>query len=288
MDDALNQNQEPVKPPEAAPVAELVPSGDAPSAPTVDTAPDPGTLKTEIEKLQELREKARKDAEYWRREKAQARADYFKSRNVPPPIPPMSPTPAPAEPKAPRPEDFDDYNKFQQAHTKYVEDLADHRANQRIKTWEQEQAQKRAETEYQQRMTVLQERINKGFEKYPDFEDVAMADTVPINQVMIDALAECEAPEDVTYYLGRNRAEAIQISRMTPVAAARAIARIEMNIRQNSPGVLPAPTNQIRNVSNAPPPIKPLGPANTVTKDLEKMSQKEFEEEMFRRTGRRF
>ena len=113
-----------------------------------------------------------------------------------------------------------------------------------------------------------------------------MDETVPINQVVMDVLAETESPADVAYYLGKNRSEAIQISRMNPLAAARAIARIEMNLKHS-----PAPNagvNQIRTVTNAPPPIKPVGSSNTVQRDLEKMSQREFEAEMEKRTGRRF
>jgi len=249
----------------------------------VDTAPDPASLKSEIERLTEVREKAKRDADYWRREKAQARGDYFRGRQQP--ISPGAPL-QPSEPKPPRQDEFDDYQKYQDAHSKFVADLVDYRTTQRIQSWEQAQVQKNAEVSYQQRLGTLQEKINTGFEKYPDFEDVAMAETVPINQVVMDVLAETEHPEDSDYYLGKNRDEAIQFSRMNPLAAARAIARIEMNLKENTPpnqGI-----NQPRTISNAPPPIKPLGSVNTVKRDLEKMSQREFESEMERRTGRRF
>lgn len=258
------------------------PQATEPAAQPVDNPPDPASLDPEVKRLQEVRDKARKDAEYWRKEKTQARADYFKSRQ---PFVPQAAPPTASEPQPPKQEDFDDYNKYQSAHSKFLSDLVDYRTNQKIQVWEQTQAQKVAESNYQQRLSTLQEKINVGFEKYPDFEDVAMADTVPINQVVMDVLAETDHPEDIAYYLGKNRSEAIQISRMNPLAAARAISRIEMQIKQTPPdnGV-----NRMRNVTNAPPPIRPVGSSNTVQKDLEKMSQREFEAEMVRRTGKRF
>lgn len=275
-----------VQPVQAEPAPEPVqPAGDVPAPETVDTAPDPGSLQDEIKRLQETRDKARKDAEYWRREKAQSRADYFKNRQSgyqPPPAVPL-----PSEPQPPKQEDFDDYQKYQSAHSKYVSDLVEYRTTQKIKTWEQQQVQKQAEVGYQQRMTTLQEKINKGFEKYGDFEEVALSDTVPINQVVMDALAETENPEDISYYLGKNRAEAIQLSRMTPMAVSRYLGQLEMKLKQTP--IQPSPgQNRIRSVSSAPPPIKPIGQQNTVTRDLEKMSQREFEAEMEKRTGRRF
>ena len=262
-----------------------VATGPDPAAP-VDAAPDPASLDPEVKRLNEVREKARKDAEYWRREKAQARADYFKSRQENVPYTPPPAVSQPGEPKAPSQEDFDDYKKYQDAHSKYVQDLVDYRTTQKIRSWEADLTQRSAQVQYQQKMTGLQERINSGFEKYPDFEEVALAETVPISNLVMDVLSECESPEDVAYYLGKNRAEAIQISRMTPIAAARAISRIEMTLKQN-----PFPTtpgNPLRRVTNAPPPPKPLGSTNSVGKDLEKMSQREFESEMEKRTGKRF
>lgn len=247
----------------------------------VDAAPDPGAMKSEIEKLAEVREKARRDAEYWRRQKVEARADYFKSRQEPRD---SSPAQLADEPKPPRQEDFDDYNKFTAAQNKYFNDLVDYRTNQKMQTWQREQAQKQAEESHQQRMASLQEKLNQGFQKYEDFEEIALSDTVPINQVVAEVLAECENPEDVAYYLGRNRAEAMRLSRMTPAAVGREIGRIEMQLKQSN---TPQP-NKLKTVTNAPPPIKPLGSQNTVQRDLEKMSQREFEAEMERRTGRRY
>jgi len=143
-DEQLAPQQAEPTPPAPEPVP--VPSTTEPAPVPVDTAPDPASLDPEIKRLQEVKEKARKDAEYWRREKAQARADYFKSRQqsyqAPPVPPPVS------EPKPPRQEDFDDYAKYQEANSKYVSDLVDYRTTQRIQSWEQMQVQKAASEQF--------------------------------------------------------------------------------------------------------------------------------------------
>ena len=115
-------------------------------------------------------------------------------------------------------------------------------------------------------------KLQRGFEKYEDFEDVALAETVPITPLVKDCLANCENPEDVAYYLGKNRAAAIKLSHMTPLAAAREIARIEFEIANKTPSATPTKTTK------APKPIKPVGSAGKVEKDPEDMDQKEFEE----------
>ena len=84
-------------------------------------------------------------------------------------------------------------------------------------------------------------------------------------------LSELDNPSDVAYYLARNRAEGLAISRLQPVAAVKAIARIESEIAKtlSTPG---------KGSSNAPPPIKPLGSGESFQeKNPEKMTQREYE-----------
>ena len=251
--------------------APVVASGE-PTAGTVDKVPDPASLKAELEELQRKRDKAREDATYWRQEKARARADFFTGREVAP----APPVPVVDVGLPPKKESFDDYDK-------YVEALTDWKVAKKAKEWEADQDRKSSEIATQNKIQGLIQRLDsEGMKKYADFEDVARDPTLPITPVIRDVLAECEAPEDVAYYLGKNRQTAVQLSRMSPIQAARAVALIEQEIKTARANV-PQPK-----ITTAPPPINPLGSANTVIKDLEKMSQPEFEAEMERRTGRRF
>ena len=254
-----------------------IPTGPEPIEEKIDTPPDPAALKAEVERLEAVRKKAEEDARYWRQEKARARREYFtpgKDQEKP-----QQAVPGPSIGAEPNKDDFDDYEKYLDAKIAFETTKA------RI-SWEREQARKTQEDEIQQKMTKLQEKISLGFVEYPDFEEVAMNEQVPITPMVMEALAESENPHKIAYYLGKNRAEAIQISRMTPIQAARALARIEMEIAKAGGGS-PSPNPQ-KTVTGAPPPIKPSGSTHVVSKDPDKMSQREYEEWRNVQGARRF
>uniref|UniRef100_A0A6M3LH84 Uncharacterized protein n=1 Tax=viral metagenome TaxID=1070528 RepID=A0A6M3LH84_9ZZZZ len=239
----------------------------------VDQPPDPAPLKAEIERLERVRKEAEEKAVYWRKQKVEARADYFKGRGDEPPKPPAEDL---GIGKEPHQDEYEDYQKYLDAKVSFE-------INKAKITWDKDQARKNQEESHQQRMDMLRSKIDEGFKKYVDFEEVALSQTVPITPLVMEILADTEKPEDVAYWLGKNRAEAIQISRMTPTQAARAIAKIEIEV--SKPGGVPP---SLPKITGAPPPINPLGSSHTVEKALEKMTQREFETEMERRTGRRF
>jgi hypothetical protein len=257
---------------EVPPVTEL----EAPAeVEEVDDSPDPAALKAEIAELEQQKKDAKEAAQKWRKEKATARADFFRAKQEPPP--------APAVPEIaglrPDPDSFSDYNDFVRADNDWA-------ANRAVETkkaqWDREDVEKSNNTAHQEKMVKLQGKIDEGFAKYDDFEEVALAETVPITPMIQEVLAETENPADVAYYLGKNRTECVGIGKMTPIAAARAIARIEAKLESENP----APnTNK---TTSAPPPIKPVGSSNTVKKDLEKMNQEEFEAERLAQGARRY
>jgi hypothetical protein len=239
----------------------------------VNQPPDPIAMKAEIERLEAIRKKAEEDSRYWRQEKAKSRADYFRSRGEEqkPPSPPVEDLGVGAPPSK---ENFDDYDKFLDAKISYETLKA------RIQ-WDREQTKKNAEEAQRQRISTLQEKINLGFQEFSDFEEVAMGETVPITPMIMDVLAETENAHRVAYYLGKNRAEAIQISRMTPIQAARAIAKIEMSIAKGEG--LP-----VQKTTRAPEPIKPLGSIGPAgSKDPAEMTQREYEAYMESKGARR-
>jgi hypothetical protein len=61
---------------------------------------------------------------------------------------------------------------------------------------------------------------------------------------------------------------------MSKTQAARAIGKIEAKVATQ----LATPPTPRKKVSNAPPPVKPTGSNNVVTKDPEKMTQSEYEQ----------
>jgi len=277
MDNELNTlpaAAEPQAPPPDAPPAEEPQIATAPETTppgTVNEEPDPASMKAEIEELAKKKQKAEEDARYWRQQKSQARAEYFRDRQKPADSQPA----AASELSKPKADDFDDYND-------YVDALTDYKVEVKKRAWDQEAANKAANETYQQKQARLQEKINEGFTKYDDFEEVALENSVPITPMVVEILAESDAPADVAYYLGKNRTEAIAISRMTPIAAARAIAKIENQLAAT-------PRQPTKTTTSAPAPIKPIGsgPA-AISKNPEKMTQAEYEAWRTSQGARRF
>ena len=255
-------------PGEVAPVTELEPPvATAPETP-IDEPPSAETLEADIEQLKKDKIEANEKAEaaknreaYWKRQREGQRKAFEQG------APPAQPTPAAAETnEKPKQDDFDDYND-------YTEALTDWKVDQKKVEWDKEEKAKTENATYQEKMIKLEKGIDEGFDKYPDFAEVALAKTVPITPLIKDILAETDNPADVAYYLGKNQSEAIRIGRLTPIAAAREIAKIEAEIT-----VAPtAPAGTPKKITDAPPPIKPVGSANVIGKDPENMTQKEYE-----------
>jgi hypothetical protein len=103
--------------------------------------------------------------------------------------------------------------------------------------------------------------------------------------MIVDILSECDHPADVAYYLAKNRIEGVAISRMTPLKAAREIAKLELKIANNPTPPTPTP----KKTTSAPPPINPIaGGTGGIDKDPNKMTQKEYEQWRISRGARRF
>lgn len=260
-----------------APPATVEASGVTPKG--VDVTPDPTKVKSEIEELRKQREKAEADAIYWRKQKAEARADYFKGGRAEERQPPP-PAETPGLGPEPRPADFENYDD-------YVGALADHRVRKARAEWERDAVRREQEKTSRQRSEDLQVKLQEGFSKYSDFEEVVFDRTAShITPMIVDILAECEHPADVAYYLTKNRVEGVAISRMTPTQAARAIARLEDKL-VNAPPTQAQPT---RRTTNAPAPINPIsGAASGVgEKDPNKMTNKEYAEWRAKQGARRY
>ncbi|MRT30811.1 hypothetical protein [Herbaspirillum sp. CAH-3] len=115
----------------------------------------------------------------------------------------------------------------------------------------QEQLTERQQREAMERRNEsFMEKVESAKERFPDFETVVMQDhSLPINEAMVEFIQESDVGPDLAYHLAKNRAQAEQISRMSPISAARALAKIESEIAARPKA----------EKSNAPPPINPVG-----------------------------
>lgn len=182
----------------------------------------------------------------------------------------------PTKPK-PRQSDFENYDD-------YVDALTDWKTDEKIAAFQREAAAKATDLRTRDNESQFQAKLVEGAERYEDFEDVAQNPVLPITPAMVEILKDTDYPADIAYYLGRNIKECTMISRLPQLQAARVIGRIEAEIKSKfvdgKPPVAPA---KPKTVTNAPPPVKPIGSAEVVTKDPNKMTQSEYEE--WRRQG---
>jgi hypothetical protein len=170
--------------------------------------------------------------------------------------------------KEPKREAFGDDQAYLQAQ---VEHLAEKKAAEKL------EERKKAE-EAERRHDAFLEKAEKAAERYPDFQAVVSNPSLPISEAMAEFIAESDQSADLAYHLGKNPMKAAQIAQMSPIKAARELARIETELSQ------PPKT------SNAPPPINPIGSnKSSGQKDPADMSPSEFakwRKEQIARRGR--
>lgn len=198
-------------------------------------------------------EAAQREAEYWRQQALKA------AEQKPEPTQADEPT---GEPTL---EQFDfDTGKYMKALLKWD------REQEKIeesKQKQQEAAQKRQQT--------FKEREQAFAAAHPDYEEVAKAEHVPITKEMAEAIIESDDAPAIAYYLGQNLEEASAIAAMSPIAAARAIGRIEAKLSATTS--VPAPITPAKTVTRAPEPVTTLSGAPAVTQSYDEMSMAEYD-----------
>lgn len=141
--------------------------------------------------------------------------------------------------QAPQRDDFRDEATYTQAQLEY---LAEKRAEQKLREREQAQQAERMQD-------AFIEKAEKASERYPDFQAVVGNPNLHINEAMAEYIADSEQGAEVAYFLGKNPMKAAQIAAMSPIKAARELARLETELA-SKPKATP---------SKAPEPITPVG-----------------------------
>ena len=146
--------------------------------------------------------------------------------------------------------------------------------------WSREQ--ERVEESKQKQQEAAQEKWRKFAEKeqafaaeHPDYEQVAKYQA-PITQPMAEAILEADDAPAIAYYLGQNLEEASTIAAMSPIAAARAIGRIEAKL--SAKPAVQTTTTPAKTVTRAPEPVTTLSGSPAVTRSYEDMDMREYDE----------
>lgn len=246
-----------VEPAEAAePEEEAAPPEPAGEEPAGEPVEKPTRAEKRIDQLTARRKRAEEEAAYWRGV-AEARERQAPALEPPPQIR-----------ERPVADNFDTYEAFQEALTDWKVEVKLSELERKREAAEQERAQRQV-TE------TFRTKLAEGASRYGDFNEVAMSPALPITESMVQALADCEYPADIVYYLGQTPHEAFRISRLSPIAQAREIGRIEARFADNPAKNLPAQRKKA--ATPPPPPIKPVKGEEIVEKDPSEMTQAEYE-----------
>jgi hypothetical protein len=137
---------------------------------------------------------------------------------------------------------------------------------------QEQQAQQRAyqSSQAQQFEQVLNARVAEGQQKYPDYAEVVGNPQLPplasVNPALLAAIIGHEQMPEITYYLGKNPADAHRIAQLPPARAILEVGKIAAKLQANPPRSSNAP----------PPPSQVSGGSATVKKDPSQMSYDEF------------
>ena len=236
--------------PEATPPAEAesAPAPEATAAPESDV-PTPEQAQERVFKQSEVDDIVQKrlvkeSRKLQKLADAQARADHAE-RQLAQLLAPKVEQPT-GKPKV---SDFQDYEA-------YTEALTDWKVDQKLKAAQTESAADRERRIQAERANAVNERLSKGYEEYEDFEEVALARDVPITEAMGAFITESDIAHKISYELGKNRAEALRISKLSPVRQVVALAELEGKLKTP-----PKPTS-------TPPPIVPNAASSPAKRDV--------------------
>lgn len=211
--------------------------GDEPSESSTETeAEDTEDKKSDgvtarIDELTRLRRQAERDAEYWRNQAMKKE-----------PEPEVKAEPEPVKTLA----DFDyDEGAYQQHLFAKARAEAVEEAKRVLQSEQSQQTTAKKIAEFRNREADFSKDVE-------DYIDVVTNPSLPISQEMADVAMEMENGPEVLYYLGKNPAIADEISRLSPLSAARELGRIEAKLLDKKSGEkvskAPAPTPKLKAV----------------------------------------
>lgn len=151
-----------------------------------------------------------------------------------------------------------------------VEDQIHRAVNMALQAKDQQEAKmKQAEkaAHVQKQYQNLQKNLDKGSDKYDDFDEVVRSPDVPFTDAMRDAALLIPNPEDVLYKLGKNQDELKRISNLHPLDQAKEIVQLSHALVAGNGGKTqqqPRPIGQIKNTPIASQMISDKTPVSEI------------------------
>lgn len=173
--------------------------------------------------------------------------------------------------KKPTQAEYPDYDEYQSALYAHASLTAlDGRELQKLEAEAKEALSRVKEVQQRKQSEVAQNweaQMAEARVKYPDFEQVALNDSVPITAEIAQFIAESDVGIEIAYAMGKDHSLATKMHGMSPVEMARAFGRLEA--QQSAP--------KPKTTSTAPEPINPVkGKATASRKSPGDMNPTEY------------
>lgn len=265
---------------DAAPLEEGEETGEESAPAKTEEEPEPAD-DAGAEPVKKNRFQKRIDRLTKRAAEAERRAEAAEKKLTAQGKPPESEAVAGTE--EPEPDDFEDYNDYLDALTDYKAELKFAEKMKKAKPEEPKGDTEAADEPEVERDIELEDATDYLFDafadyraKHDDFDDVVQAADLKITRDMVVAMADTDDPAGIAYHLGKNKDEAARIAKLTPLAQAREIGKLEVLLTQPKPEIKPTPKKQTK----APEPIDPLKGGDASTKAPHEMDFAEYEQAM--------
>lgn len=159
----------------------------------------------------------------------------------------------------PKLEDYDDFGK-------YAKDVAKWEVAQVKGELTQKQAEEVQRVLVMKAQDDFRERLETFADTHDDFQELVEEIGPLIKGAALETLMDSKHGPEIIYHLGKNPEEAERLSKLSPLAAAREIGRIEERLNSKS----------VKRTTNAPPPSKTITGSSPASTPLDKMDMKDF------------
>lgn len=213
-----------------------------------------------IDKLNARTSAAKQEADYWKSVALKQGADASKG------------APQVEKTVTKEPEGKPNQDKFE-TNAEYVDALTDWKLEQRDKAREERETRDRVKSEQATVFKSHTERVEAFSKKTSDFMDVLEeVEDVSMSPAVQQILVESDNGPELMYELAKNREEFERINKLTPLAAARELGRIESKLAAQA-----APKTDPKKITKAPQPPTPINASGgSAEKDPSEMPYQEF------------
>ena len=148
-------------------------------------------------------------------------------------------------------------------HDDYIEAVAEWKADQKFKAIQEEQRQNSVKAEAQRKQNEHFQRLEAFKEANEDFDDVWGSLKVQMSLAMGETIKESELGPELMYALAKDQKECARIAKLSPLAAARELGKLEVKVSKSSGTESPGTVKPQTIVKDATVnPVRPRGASN--------------------------